>query len=177
MAQEAPRDMTLSHLKINPPSTGNNQPVLEVAGPVSVRNGVVTNGAAAVVLTENQSGYVCLFDTAGASSFTLPAPKAGLVFTFITTVTATADHVIKTNTLNTDGFLGGVVACSTGGSADSFSADADGSNDHITLNGSTTGGLAGTMIKCVAVDTENWAVSGNVVSSGTSATCFGDAQL
>jgi len=177
MAQESPMDMTLSSLRINPPADNSSIAALEVAGPVSVRNGVVANGGAAVVLTENQSGYVCLFDTAGASSFALPAPKAGLEFTFITTVTATADHVIKTNTLDTDGFLGGVVACSTGASADSFSADADGSNDHITLNGSTTGGLAGTMIKCVSISTENWAVSGSVVSSGTSATCFGDAQL
>ena len=138
---------------------------------------MIANGGATVALKAEDSGAYCLFDTAGASQFNLPAPAAGLQFTFVTTLTATADHVIATNTLNTDGFLGGVVACSTGASADSFSADADGSNDHITLNGSTTGGLAGTRIHVACIDGENWAVDGQIVSSGTSATCFGDAQL
>ena len=138
---------------------------------------IIANGGTDVSLTAEDSGAVCLFDTAGASSFKLPAPAAGLAFTFVNTITCTADHVIKTNTLNTDGFLGGVVSCSTGASADSFSADADGSNDHITLNGSTTGGLAGSRIHCVAIDSENWAVNGQLVTSGTSATCFGDDQL
>ena len=130
-----------------------------------------------LVLTEDDSGSYCLFAAAAATAVTLPAPAVGLEFTFVTTVTATADHVIKTATLNTDGFLGGVVSCSTGASADSFSADADGSNDHITLNGSTTGGLAGTRIHVVCIDGENWAVDGQIVTSGTSSTPFGDAQL
>ena len=134
-------------------------------------------GDATTTLTAADSGCYCLFDNADASTVVLPAPVAGLEFTFVTTVTATSDHVIKTATLNTDGFLGGVVACSTGGSADSFSADADGSNDFITLNGSTTGGLAGTRIHVCCIDGENWAVDGQVVSSGTSATCFADAQI
>lgn len=138
---------------------------------------VIANGGKDIILSAEDSGAVCLFDTAGASSFALPAPAVGLEFTFINSITCTADHVIKTNTLNTDGFLGGVVSCSTGASADSFSADADGSNDHITLNGSTTGGLAGSRIHVVAIDSENWAVDGQLVTSGTSATCFGDAQL
>ena len=130
-----------------------------------------------LVLTEDDSGSYCLFAAAAATAVTLPAPAVGLEFTFVTTLTATADHVIKTATLNTDGFLGGVVSWSTGASADSFSADADGSNDHITLNGSTTGGLAGTRIHVVCIDGENWAVDGQIVTSGTSSTPFGDAQL
>ncbi len=110
---------------------------------------VIASGGGDRALTAEESGAVCLFDTAASSSFALPAPAVGLKFTFVNTITCTADHVIKTNTLNTDGFLGGVVSCSTGASADSFSADADGSNDHITLNGSTTGGLAGSRIEVV----------------------------
>ena len=90
-------------------------------------------GDATTTLTAADSGCYCLFDNADASTVILPAPVAGLEFTFVTTVTATSDHVIKTATLNTDGFLGGVVACSTGGSADSFSADADGSNDYYEV--------------------------------------------
>ena len=138
---------------------------------------MIANGGIAKVLSADDSGAYCLFDTAGASSFILPAPAAGIEFTFVNTITCTADHVIRTNTLDTDGFLGGVVSCSGGASADSFAADASGSNDHITLNGSTTGGIAGTRIHVVAIDNENWAVDGQVLTTGTSSTCFGDAQL
>ena len=136
-------------------------------------------GNATTTLTADDSGCYCLFDNAAASNVILPAPAAGLEFTFVTTVTATADHVIKTATLNTDGFLGGVLTNSTtADNSDCFSADADGSNDHITLNGSTTGGLAGSRIHLVCIDGENWAVDGQLVASGgTVATPFGDAQL
>ena len=138
---------------------------------------VISVGNATTTLRKDQSGSYCLFDNAAASNVILPAPEAGLEYTFITTVTATADHVIKTGTLNTDGFLGGVASVSGGASADSFAADADGSNDHITLNGSTTGGIAGTRIHVCCIDGENWAVDGQLVGSGTAATCFGDAQI
>ena len=136
-------------------------------------------GNATTTLTAADSGCYCLFDNAAASTVVLPAPAAGLEFTFVTTVTATADHVIKTATLNTDGFLGGVITNSTtADNSDCFSADADGSNDFITLNGGTTGGLAGSRIHVVCIDGENWAVDGQLVASGgTVATCFGDAQI
>jgi len=134
-------------------------------------------GNATTTLTAKDSGCYCLFDNSAASTVILPAPQVGLEFTFVTTVTCVADHVIRTGTLNTDGFLGGVVSCSGGASADSFTADADGSNDFITLNGSTTGGLAGTRVHVVCIDGENWAVDGQIVTTGTSATPFGDAQL
>ena len=131
-----------------------------------------------LVLSANDSGAYCLFAAAGATAVTLPAPQVGLTFTFITTVTATADHVIRTATLNTDGFLGGVMSNSdTVTKADSFSADADGSNDFITLNGGTTGGAAGSRITVVCIDGENWAVSGQLICLADPATPFGDAQL
>ena len=140
---------------------------------------VISVGNATTTLRKDQSGSYCLFDNAAASTVILPAPEAGLEYTFVTTVTATADHVIRTATLDTDGFLGGVVSNNTtqANGGDAFSADSDGSNDHITLNGSTTGGLAGSRIHVVCIDGENWAVDGAVISTGTSATCFGDAQL
>ena len=135
-------------------------------------------GNATTTLTADDSGCYCLFDNAAASTVILPTPAVGLEFTFVTTVTATADHVIKTATLNTDGFLGGVITNSTtADNADCFSADADGSNDFITLNGGTTGGLAGSRIHLICIDGENWAVDGQLVATGTAATCFGDAQI
>ena len=135
-------------------------------------------GNATTTLSVDDSGCYCLFDNAAASTVILPAPAVGLEFTFVTTVTATADHVIRTATLNTDGFLGGVLTNSTtAGQADCFSAATDADNDFITLNGGTTGGLAGSRIHVVCIDGENWAVDGQLVASGTAATPFGDAQI
>ena len=140
---------------------------------------VIASGGGTTVLTGDQSGAYCLFDTAATSQFTLPAAVTGMEFTFITIVTATADHVITVNTPNTDGFLGGVLSVSTtAAKSDSFDADADGSNDFITLDGATTGGAVGTRIHVVAIDDEDWAVDGQVCCIGSStATPFGDAQL
>ena len=161
------------------PMYGQNKADSDVAVYGRGKVSMIANGGAAIQLHADDSGAYCLLDTAAASSFVLPAPVAGLEFTFVNTITCIADHVIKTNTLDTDGFLGGVVSNNTtiAAGGDAFSADADGSNDHITLNGTTTGALAGTRIHVVAIDTENWAVDGSVISTGTSATCFGDAQI
>ena len=136
-------------------------------------------GNATTTLTAADSGCVCLFDNAAASTVVLPAPAVGLTFTFVTTVLATADHAIKTATLNTDGFLGGVVTVSTtAAKSDAFAADADGSNDFITLTGGTSGGAPGTRIHLTCIDGENWAVDGQIAAVGSTViTPFGDTQI
>tara|TARA_R100000005_G_C4958103_1_gene175925 strand:+ start:633 stop:1133 length:501 start_codon:yes stop_codon:yes gene_type:complete len=146
-----------------------------------LQGGVVLNGASDVVLTAAQSGSVCIFDAAGASSFTLPAPEKGLHFTFITAVTATADHVIKTAT-NDAGFLGGCKTMNTtADQTNAFSAATDGNNDHITLNGTTTGGIAGSKVQVWAISDSDaakcWVADCALIGSGNTITPFGDAQL
>jgi len=142
---------------------------------------VVLNGGTDVTLTANQSGAVCVFDAAGASSFTLPAPQKGLHFTFITAVTATADHVVKTAT-DAAGFLGGgIVVNTTADQLDDVSAATDGENDHITMNGTTTGGHVGSTINVWGISDSNaakcWVAQVALVGSGNTVTPFGDDQL
>ena len=147
-------------------------------------NTVVLSGGGTTVLTAANSGATCVFDTAGASQFTLPAPQLGMKFTFISAITATADHVIQAPT-DGHGFIGGMsytqLTSTAADQCDSFSADADGSNDFITLNGSTTGGVAGGMITCVAIlgtsAAKTWAVSGYQIATGAMATPFADSQI
>ena len=147
-------------------------------------NTVVLNGGATVTLTEANSGATCVFDTAGASGFVLPAPELGMRFTFMSAVTATSDHFIQCGT-NDHGFLGGMIMVQLTSTAadqcDSFSAATDGNNDFITLNGTTTGGLAGSIIHVAAIlgtsAAKTWAVSGHQICTGAMATPFGDVQL
>ena len=140
---------------------------------------IVTNGGEAVTLTEANSGAICTFNTAGASTFTLPAPEAGMYFTFISTITATGDHEIIAAT-NDYGVLGGcLIMNTTADQTNAFSAATDGNNDYITMNGTTTGGIAGSMVHVVAVTSTDgakaWAVHGTLIGSGNTTTPFADA--
>jgi hypothetical protein len=143
---------------------------------------VILSGGGTRVLTAEESGAYCIFDTADASNFTLPDPEIGMKFTFIQTIINTADHVIQTST-NDHGFIGGVTLTNTtDDQTDTFSSDTDGSNDFITLNATTTGGAAaGSKIDVVAILNASaakcWAVHGSLIVSGDGATPFGDAQL
>jgi hypothetical protein len=49
------------------------------------------------------------------------------------------------------------------------------SNDFINLNGTTTGGVAGTWIQIVAIAANKYMVTGVVVGSSTVATPFADS--
>ena len=143
---------------------------------------VVLSGGGTTTLTATQSGAFCIFDTAATSKFVLPTPELGMHFTFISTILATADHLVQAAT-NDEGFLGGVISVSTtAAKSDSFSAAVDGENDFITMDGATLGGAPGSRIEVVAVldesDTGCWAVTGQIACVGSStAQCFGDAQL
>ena len=147
----------------------------------SFKKTVVLSGGGATTLTAADSGATCIFDTAAASTFTLPDPELGMSFTFVTTITATGDHEIIANT-NTFGFLGGVLIMNTtADQTNAFASAVDGENDFITLNGSTTGGIAGTMVHVAAILGANavraWVVHGTLIGSGNTITPFADAQI
>ena len=142
------------------------------------------SGGGTTTLTADNSGAVCIFDTAGASNFTLPTPQLGMSFTFLSVITATADHVIQAAT-DDHGFLGGVIinqlTSTAADQSDAFSTAADGNNDFITLNGSTTGGVAGGWLTVHAIlgtsAAKTWAVHGHLIGTGNTITPFGDAQI
>ena len=146
------------------------------------KSNVILSGGGTTVLSANDSGSVCIFDTAAASQFTLPDPELGMKFTFMWTIINTADHVIQAST-DDHGFLGGVVMVSTtADETNSFAAAVDGANDFITLNATTSGGAAaGSIIEIVAIldasAASSWAAHGTLLASGAMITPFGDTQI
>ena len=164
------------------PMYGQNKADTEIALVQDGKVSVILSQGGTTTLTAEDSGSVCVFNVAGASNFTLPAPKLGMKFTFIQTIINTADHVIQSST-NDEGFLGGVLMMNTtADQTDSFSTATDGNNDFITLNATTTGGAAaGSRIEVVAIlnatAAKAWAVTGTLICSGAGATPFGDAQI
>ena len=73
----------------------------------------------------------------------------------------------------TDKFVGGVYVGKDNASGKVFISGA--SNDVLTMNGSTKGGLAGSIVRCTAIASAKYAVEGIVLGSGTIVTPFADA--
>jgi hypothetical protein len=99
----------------------------------------------------------------------------GVVYTiWVPTTISTSSLKIGTN--GTDKFVGSIAmndVDTDGAALVGFFAAA--SNDFINLNGTTTGGVAGSWIQIVAVAANKYMVTGTVLGTGTVATPFADA--
>ena len=78
---------------------------------------------------------------------------------------------IKTD--GTDKFVGGLYLGKSDAAGKTFISGA--SNDVITFNGSTKGGIVGSIVKVTAIGSAKYAVEGIVLASGTVVTPFADA--
>lgn len=94
----------------------------------------------------------------------------GASFTFVV-VTAATDMDILTD--GTDKFVGGIYTGVSDATGKTFISGA--ANDVITLNGSTKGGIAGSIIRVTAIASAKYAVEGLTLGSGTLVTPFADA--
>ena len=162
------------------------------AGPIRSLAGLINAGYSGVVsLTADTSITVAdhagrpLLCNAADGVFTLPSivvteptdkgdpnqlANLGATFTFIV-VTAATDMDIKTD--GTDKFVGGLYTGVNDATGKTFISGA--SNDVITQNGSTKGGLAGSIIKVTAIASAKYAVEGLILGSGTIVTPFADS--
>ncbi len=162
------------------------------SGPVKSISGFITAGSTSVVsltadtsLTVDAHAGKILTCNDADGKFTLPsivttspsdptdpnqANNLGASFFFVVETAAT-DLDIKTD--GTDKFVGGLYIGVNNTTGKTFISGA--SNDVITLNGSTQGGIAGSIIKVTAVASAKYAVECIVLGSGTLATMFADA--
>ena len=124
---------------------------------------------AAKTLTTADSGGIFLLDTAAGSVVTLPTPAAGMKFRFVVSTSVTSNsHIIGGSAGE---FLLGCLQMGIDTSATSEMQALNGTTHlTITMNGSTTGGLIGTVIDFEGISATQWLVNGLVVGSGTLAT-------
>ena len=95
----------------------------------------------------------------------------GVEFKIFVETTASA-LAIKTD--GTDKFVGSIELSPTaGGASNNYSPAA--SNDVINFNGTTTGGIAGSLVTITALTSLKWLVQGSTIGSGVLATPFADA--
>ena len=160
-------------------------PIQSLAGFISAGNANVVSLTADTTLTvADHAGKVLLCNDADGK-FTLPSIVAtapgrdddpnqlnnlGATFTFVV-VTAATDLEIKSD--GTDKFVGGVYIGKDNASGKVFISGS--SNDVLTMNGSTKGGLAGSIVRCTAIASAKYAIEGIVLGSGTIVTPFADA--
>jgi len=98
----------------------------------------------------------------------------GVTYTiWVPTTIATSSVKIGTN--GTDKFVGSLLSVDTDTSGAMVGFTAGASNDFINLNGTTTGGVAGTWIQIVALAANKYMVTGVILGTGTVATPFADS--
>ena len=113
-------------------------------------------------------------DSAGPGTASTTPNNQGAIFTFFVPTTV-ATSSLKIVTDGTDKYTGSVltVDTDTSGAMAGFAPGA--TNDAINLNGSTTGGVAGSYVQITALSSAKYMVQGVVLCTGTPATPFADS--
>lgn len=129
--------------------------------------------------TEDYNGRVFPLARAAGVTVTLPAAtgtQATYRFLVSTTVTSNSD-IIKV--ASASDYMVGSLSVSGANAANSVVVSTVGStttgSDTITMNGTTTGGIAGSFVQVQDIATGIWLVSGSLVGSGAAATPFSAA--
>ena len=150
------------------------------SGPVVSENGFAISGSGSVVnitaetsLTfASHAGRITEINDADGA-VTLPAITTGTIgatYRFFVGTTC-SDCDIKTD--GTDKFVGSISVGVTNGTHKRFVPGA--SNDVISMNGTTTGGIANSYVEITALATAEYLVQGILIGSGTIATPFADS--
>lgn len=160
--------------------SSNLQKSLTIDSPLiltpKIQEGVVVITAATTLNASDHAGRLIVFNVAAGVTATLPAATGtGNRYRFAvnTTVTSVADIVAV---VGNDSFFGTAwVAADGGDTSNAYEAAADA--DQISLNGTTTGGLAGDYIEVIDVAADRWIAQCFLQATGTEATPFLTGQV
>jgi hypothetical protein len=124
------------------------------------------------VTQADHAGRTVALDRAAGITVTLPAATGtGSVYTFVVVTTVTSNTTIIKVADNTDVMTGtAYVVSDDTDNVIGFRTAAD--SDTITLDGSTTGGLRGDMIRVIDLASNLYAVQVMTAATGTEATPF-----
>lgn len=131
------------------------------------------NFTASATLGASDAGTVLTVNAAAGLTLTLPAATGtGREFTIVVGTTVTSnDYIIQV--ASADDVMAGAIGVTTDAAGVVIPTAA--TSDTITMNGSTTGGLAGSTVVLRDAASGVWNVTGALVSTGTEATPFSAA--
>lgn len=122
---------------------------------------------------DNHAGAVVTVNRAAGCVVTLPASTGkGDAYTFYVGTTISSNS-FKVQVANASDTLAGGVSIST--DIAGVTMLSGGTDDTITMSGSTTGGVAGSWVRLVDVALNKWMVEGFLASTGIEATPFSAA--
>ena len=147
-------------------------PVRSLAGFISGTDAVAASvTSATLAVTSDYNGQIVPLNRAGGMTVTLPAATGSqAVYRFVVGTTFTSNGVIQV--ANASDTMNGLASVG-GGTASVFGTLP--ASDTITMNGSTTGGLAGSYIELIDVAAGDWIVRAALIGSGSPATPFSAA--
>jgi hypothetical protein len=126
--------------------------------------------ASATLNRYSHAGRTVLLQKADGITATLPAATGtGDEYDVMVDTTITSNSAVVKVGNATDTMVGTVTTASTTTGAGTHEA-AGGTDDTITMNGTTTGGIAGSRVRCKDVKAGLWLIEGHLVGSGTLAT-------
>ncbi len=146
-------------------STGK-RPLFET---VNTKTKVISGLGATATLSIDQTGSTVLLDRAAGIIVTLPLAVPGLIYDFKANVSVTTNNYKVITGAATEFLVGGVSQ-----NAAALAVFSGNGSTHIavTMNGTTTGGLAGTALRFTCLSTTRWMVEGINIASGTGVTPF-----
>lgn len=140
-----------------------------IAGPRKVISGLGATRA----LTAAESGALVLFDKADGIVVTLPAPAVGLTYDFIVTTTITSNAAKVITDAGTTFLKGSYQEYDQDTSRATALRTGNGSTHvSVSMNGTTTGGIAGTFLRFTCDSATTWVVQGTMEATGAVATAF-----
>lgn len=147
-------------------------PVVSQAGFITGTDAIAASvTSATLAVTDAYNGQSIPLNRAGGMTVTLPAATGSqAVYKFLVGTTFTSNGVIQV--ANATDVMNGLA--SVGGATGSVFSTLPAS-DTITMNGSTTGGLAGSYIEVTDISAGEWFVRAALIGSGTPATPFSAA--
>lgn len=142
-------------------------------GIIRASNSIVSLAANTTITQMTHAGRVMLFNAASGLTAALPAAVgSGNLYTFVVATTVTTNDYIIAVASASDILQGGILlATDTGGITVPTAAD----SDTITMNGSTTGGIKGSILRIQDVASGLFTVEGFVISTGAESTPFSAA--
>jgi hypothetical protein len=135
---------------------------------------VIQSVGATRTLVAEESGSLCLFDTAAGNIYTLPAPVEGMYFDFVVNVDGTS-NAYKVITNSASVFLTGGVMISSLTVAESGDVFLANGTSHVSLvaDGDTKGRLKGAgRVRFTCISSTLWFVEGFLTGAGTLADPF-----
>jgi hypothetical protein len=134
---------------------------------------VSATGTTQLRLDQLSNRTVALNVAAGATISFPRTTGSGLVFYVVVLKVSTTGYILQCDP-TTDGFFGSLSINLTGSTSTPFASGSVAANCNvITLNGTTTGGAQiGDTLEFIDLAVGTWAVSGDIIGTGTVATPF-----